>query len=222
MTGAGKQLGAAAAIIALTLGGCAGAPPPVTPVAPDADSALERRSDDWRSVATDRDRARLRGWRASFVAGLEQARRDGFGAEVASQRVLLEPDAALPNPHIPPGDYECRVIKLGSTNAGGLSYVAYPAFRCRVEAEQGVFSLMKLSGSQRHNGLLFADTEWRKVFLGTLALGDETGAMEYGMDAQRDVAGTLERIGPARWRLVMPAPAYESLTDVMELVPVQP
>ena len=59
----------------------------------------------------------------------------------------------------------------------------------------------------------------RLVFLGTLALGDETRAMQYGQDETRDVAGYLERIGPQRWRLVMPYPHFESLTDVMELVP---
>ena len=35
----------------------------------------------------------------------------------------------------------------------------------------------------------------------------------------RDVAGYVERIGPSRWRLVMPQPHFESKVDVMELVP---
>ena len=33
------------------------------------------------------------------------------------------------------------------------------------------------------------------------------------------MAGLVERIGDNRWRLVLPAPAYESLLDVIELVP---
>ena len=37
---------------------------------------------------------------------------------------------------------------------------------------------------------------------------------------QRDVAGYVERIGPSRWRLVMPKPHFESQLDVMELVPL--
>jgi hypothetical protein len=57
------------------------------------------------------------------------------------------------------------------------------------------------------------------VFLGTLALGDEQGAMQYGVDEMRNVAGYVERIGPNRWRLVMPRPHFESRLDVMELVP---
>jgi hypothetical protein len=57
------------------------------------------------------------------------------------------------------------------------------------------------------------------VFLGTLMLGDERRAMEYGVDPNRDVAGFVERIGPNRWRLAMPRPHFESIVDVMELLP---
>ena len=60
----------------------------------------------------------------------------------------------------------------------------------------------------------------RQTFLGTLVLGDETGALHYGRDRERDIAGFVERIGPARWRLLMPRPHFESQMDVMELVPV--
>jgi len=48
---------------------------------------------------------------------------------------------------------------------------------------------------------------------------NEARAMQYGNDPDRDVAAFVERIGPARWRMVMPRPAFESTLDVMELVP---
>ena len=48
----------------------------------------------------------------------------------------------------------------------------------------------------------------RQVFLGTLVLSDERRALQYGQDETRDVAGFVERIGPNRWRLVMPQPAF--------------
>ena len=57
------------------------------------------------------------------------------------------------------------------------------------------------------------------VFLGTLVFGDEMRALQYGQDQLRDVAGYVERIGPARWRILMPKPHFESQFDVMELVP---
>jgi hypothetical protein len=43
--------------------------------------------------------------------------------------------------------------------------------------------------------------------------------MQYGTDPDRDVAAFVERIGPNRWRMVIPSPAFESRTDVIELVP---
>ena len=172
----------------------------------------------WQSVATPADRARIRDWWPAWQEALASARSGGHSAEISADGVLLEPLAALPNPHLPPGTYRCRTIKLGSPG-GTLSYVAYPYFQCRVDAEQDMFSLTKLTGSQRQVGLIFDDNDRRKIFLGTLALGDEARAMDYGADADRNVAGLVERIGPTRWRIVFPRPAFESIVDVMELVP---
>ena len=59
----------------------------------------------------------------------------------------------------------------------------------------------------------------RQVFFGTLVLGDEIRALGYGRDATRDMAGAMERIGPQRWRLVLPYPRFESTLDVIELTP---
>jgi hypothetical protein len=43
--------------------------------------------------------------------------------------------------------------------------------------------------------------------------------MQYGADPERDLAGYVERIGPNRWRLILPYPRFESMIDVLELVP---
>jgi hypothetical protein len=80
-------------------------------------------------------------------------------------------------------------------------------------------SFAKLGGSQRQAGIIFPNDQLRQVFLGTLMLADESRAMQYGVDEDRDVAGFVERIGDNRWRLVMPKPHFESIMDVMELVP---
>lgn len=175
----------------------------------------------WREVATATDRERLRDWRKAFVAGVEAARRSGHAAEIAREGALLDPDAALAGGAIPNGSYRCRVIKLGAKTVGMLDYVSYPAFACRVRPERTLQRLDKLTGSQRYVGLLFPADAVRQVFLGTLVLGDEQRAMQYGQDQTRDVAGYVERIGPARWRLVMPRPNFESQLDVMELIPSQ-
>ena len=176
---------------------------------------------DWRSVVTESDRERLKNWRTAFVDALRAARAGGHSEAVAREGVLLDPDAALGGGPIPNGDYRCRVIKLGARSRGMLDYVSYPAFNCRITQAGHVQDFAKLSGSQRQVGTIFPGDPLRQVFLGTLVLADESRAFQYGRDEDRDVAGYVEKIGPDRWRLIMPRPHFESVMDVMELVPVQ-
>jgi hypothetical protein len=197
--------------LALALSGCSVVAPPTRMIA--------EWTPDWRRVATTDDRKRLRDWRQAFSAALEAARKGGHSADIARAGALLDPDAALGGGPIPNGNYRCRVIKLGAKTPGLLDYVDYPPFACRIRQDRELQRFDKLSGSQRQVGLLFPGDLMRQVFLGTLVLGDETRALQYGQDETRDVAGYVERIGPNRWRLVMPAPHFESQLDVMELVP---
>lgn len=202
---------APAAVALIALAGCSTLqPPPGVIVQPQR---------DWRAVATPEDRERLREWRSAFTQALAAARASGHGDEIAEQGVLLDPDAALGPPRIANGDYRCRVIKLGAKSPGMLDYVAYPYFACRVRQENELQGFAKLTGTQRQVGLVFPGDQLRQVFLGTLMLGDEARPMQYGVDRERDVAAFVERIGPNRWRMVMPSPHFESQVDVMELVP---
>ena len=151
------------------------------------------------------------------MAALAGARRSADGAAaIAADPDLFAPDRALSRPLPPDGDYRCRTVKLGRQGSVGIDYITYPWFRCRVFDGR----LAKIDGSQRLAGRLHADTDARGVLLGTLVLGDERRPIGYGRDRGRDVAGLVERIGPARWRVVFPSPAYESLLDVLELRPV--
>jgi len=199
-----------AALLLSCLAGCSSLQPPTHVI---------HGGQDWRSIATEADRERLRDWRWAFTEGLAAARAAGHGAAIAAEGALLDPDSALGGAPIPNGQYRCRVIKLGAKTPGLLDYVAYPYFTCRVRKEHAVQGFAKLSGSQRQVGLIFPGDQLRQVFLGTLMLGDEARAMHYGIDEERDVAGFVERIAPNRWRLLMPRPHFESKMDVMELVP---
>lgn len=174
---------------------------------------------DWRVVATDNDRERLRDWRTAFVKALDQARAAGHSAEIEHEGALLEPDAALGPVPIPDGRYKCRVIKVGAKSKGMLDYIAYPAFDCRISQEGDLQSFFKLTGSQRHTGLLYSADPMRQAFLGTLVLGDENRALQYGRDQERDLAGWVERVGDNRWRMILPYPHFELTLDVVELVP---
>ena len=174
----------------------------------------------WKDVATVDDRQRLADWRATFVAALDDAKKAGFSADIAREGALLEPDAALGPPAIPDGIFRCRVIKVGArADSGSRHYVSNPPFLCRVKPFRGLERFNKFGGQQRYVGLVFPGDAVRQVFLGTLVLGDETRALQYGEDELRDVAGYVERIGPSRWRLIMPKPHFESQLDVIELIP---
>lgn len=174
---------------------------------------------DWRDVAAEADRNRVRDLRPAWIKALAQARDSGHGADIAALGPLADPDIALDGMP-PPGHYRCRTVKLGAQSPGMLDYIAYPPFDCVIAPDKGgVLTFEKTSGSQRQNGRLWPDGARRMVFLGTLALGDEAGAIAYGMDSQRNVAGVLERVGPTRWRLALPWPRWESHLDLIELVP---
>lgn len=179
---------------------------------------IPRWTTSWRQVASAEDEIRIRDWRKTFLDALAAADKK-HAAEVSAEGLLLQPDSALAFHPLPNGMYRCRVIKLGAKTEYNLDYVSYPAFTCRVRPEHTLQRLTKLSGSQRYVGLLFPPDQLRQIFIGSLVLGDERRAFQYGQDIDREVIGFVERIGPNRWRLVMPKPHFESQLDVMELVP---
>ena len=138
---------------------------------------------------------------------------------------MLRPDAALPRPAPTPGSYNCRLVRLGKTDARSPVFVKFKPFFCYVEAEGDLLTIVKQTGSERPAGRLWEDdVPTRLVFLGSLALGNEEQPKAYGEDPRRDMAGVMERIAPMRWRLVIPWPRSGAKLEVFELtpVPVQP
>lgn len=174
---------------------------------------------DWRKVATPADRDRLRDWRVAWMDAVGRARQDGATAQIAAQGPLFAPDRSLPSPLPPAGDYRCRVFKIGS-RGHGPNFRSFPPFSCRIDDQVGVAGFHKIGGTQRPVGLIFATGSGRGVFLGTMMFGDENRAMEYGMDASRDMAGFVDRVGERRWRMILPYPRFESTLDVVEIMPV--
>lgn len=177
------------------------------------------RPNDWRLIASQGDRDRLARWRSAWIAALDKATASGSAPQIAAQGDLLKPDHALDDPMMPPGDYRCRVIKMGAQTRGLMNYVAYPFFTCQVTAADGRLHLAKVDGSQRPVGDIFPDEGRRMIFLGALVLGDEARPLPYGRDAERDMVGIVERVAPKRWRIAFPYPRWESTIDIFELVP---
>jgi hypothetical protein len=179
--------------------------------------------DDWRGVITPADRDRYQRRAAAWTLALEQARRQPGSGDLSALGALIDPDAGRPGVAPPPGAYRCRTVKLGSQgDEGGLGYVVYGWFACRIEQTPAGLKLVKRTGSQRPAGLLFPENDREMVFLGSMALASEPTARSYGQRPERDMVGVLERVGEARWRLVTPWPATESNLDLLELVPATP
>jgi hypothetical protein len=185
----------------------------------DRPAALSSIAPDWRQVATSADRERLRTWRQAWVSAVSKAQASGDGKAIAAGGALFEPDLALSEPMPPPGDYRCRVFKIGAHGSAMRDFTAYPYGPCRIEAAGGLLRFSKVVGSQRVSGLAYADGTRRAVFLGTMMLSDERNAIAYGRDPNRDVAGIIQRVGNRRWRMMLPYPRFESLLDVVEIVP---
>lgn len=194
-------------------------PPPPPPPAPPSEGPGGGVLRDWRGIITADDRDRLNRLDQAWSRALDQARRSPGSGDLGSVGDLIDPGAAFDNPAPPPGRYRCRTVKLGHQGASGLGYVVYGWFDCEIERTANGLRLVKTTGSQRPSGLLFPEDNEGMVFLGSMALGEEPRANSYGNNPERDFAGRFERIGRARWRLVIPWPEYESTLDLIELVP---
>lgn len=208
-------------IVMAALAGCASGP--TVTAGTRAGAQADAPAPDWRAMATPADRQRIRTWRDSWTKALTEVAAAGESSRLAPLGPLMQADAALGDPLPPPGDYVCRAYKLGKpatgAPAGAASVTTAPAATCRIAREHDVLSFAKLSGAQKPMGFLLPDDDRRLIFLGTMMLGDERRALDYGSDPERDMAGALERVGPQRWRLVLPFPHWESTLEVIELTP---
>ena len=174
----------------------------------------------WTTVATDADESKLArlglAWQSALADALPR-----YKSQIDGEGVLLEPRAARPRPAPTPGSYNCRMVKLGSARDSEPAFEKFKPFFCYVQVEENLLTIVKQTGSQRPAGRLWDDErEDRLIFLGSLALGNEEQPLAYGEDPKRDMAGVFERIGPFRWRLVIPFPEGGAKLHVFELTPV--
>ena len=187
---------------------------------PSITAEPQSKSDVWKGIATSADRDRLAKLGLAWSEALREAQ-PSFRREIDAEGALLRPRSALPRPAPTPGSYNCRLIKLGKATAKSAAFERFKPFFCYVEVEGDLLTIVKQTGSQRPAGRLWEDDRPdRLVYLGSLALGDEQQPVAYGEDPKRDMAGVIERIGPFKWRLVIPWPQSTSKLDVFELTPV--
>lgn len=183
---------------------------------------VEEPETGWKTVANDEDIARIEALDSAWYEALEVARASGFEKQVAAEGPLLDPDGALPRAAPGPGSYMCRLIRMGPRETRRAAvYAAFKPFFCNVGVNNDQLSITKQTGSERPAGYLWEEpgNSKRLFFLGSLALGTEEAPLAYGDDPARDMAGVFERVGPFRYRLVIPRPRGTSKLDVIELVP---
>ena len=203
-----------------SLSGCATKPQLPAGVHPSVEVGPPPKSEAWKGVATAEDQDRLARIGLAWQDALDDAKKAN-AADIRREGKLLQPTAALPRPDPMPGSYNCRLIKLGKATPKSKPFETFKPFFCYVQVEGDQLTIVKQTGSQRPSGRLWQDDDpARLIFLGSLALGDETAPLAYGDDPKRNMAGVLQRIAPFKWRLVIPWPQSTSKLDVFELTPV--
>lgn len=210
-------------LAAAGLGACQPKPQMPTGMQPSVSVAAPLKADTWRAVASPGDKDRLDRLGLAWSESLAEANRNN-AAEVRREGALLRPRGGLEKPDPTPGSYNCRLIEMGRAagKARGPAFTAYKPFFCYVEVADGQLTFTKQTGSQRPSGRLWDDDNSRRmIFLGSVAVGASDRTLAYGDNSKRDLAGTVERVGPFRWRLVIPWP-QDNLTklDIYELTPV--
>ncbi|WP_297111308.1 DUF4893 domain-containing protein [uncultured Devosia sp.] len=161
------------------------------------------------------DGDRMTGFQTARYRGLAEA----LLAESREDRALISglfAPGTTPISGIPDGDYRCRTIKLG----GLLPLTAYTPFACTISGDGTMIE--KQTGSQRFSGHLLPSDGGAMFYYGALHYGDEQ-PMDYGADAERNQVGCLYKVSgkPARYRLELPFPRFESTHDVIELIPAR-
>ena len=216
-----RRLAILAALAGLTvIAGCTPKPKLPPGITPSVTVGPAPKSDVWKQVATAADEDRIDRLGLAWQEALAEARKTN-AIDIRREGVLLLPRAGLARPAPTPGSYNCRLIKLGRVSPRGKAYESFKPFFCYIEVEDDLLTIVKQTGSQRPSGRLWEDDDPKRlVFLGSLALGDVEQPLAYGDNPKRDMAGVFERVGPFKWRLVIPWPQSTSKLDVFELTPV--
>lgn len=170
------------------------------------------------------DRARLDRLDAAAGQALRQVLATGSDEEVAAATRALRGPALPADPAqagTMDGDWTCSMVKIG----GNLPLVAYPPFRCRIAAANGVVHFDKLTGSQRTSGTMrLIDGRW--IYLGSTFVQGEQPRRYDDFPAEIDTqagetlpdVGLLEMTGEGQARLLLPLPYRESILNVLVLV----
>lgn len=173
----------------------------------------------WRAIVSAQDSDRLTGLPGIWDRALAASQR--FRSQIRREGDLLAPQAARNHPAPPPGSYHCRLVKIGAAGGREPAYKSFPEFFCYIRGDRAdSLFFTKQTGSELPGGYLHTDGEQRLVLTGAKQYAATDVPMPYGTEPERDLVGVVERIGPFRWRLVLPWRDGKDGLDIYELTPV--
>jgi hypothetical protein len=173
----------------------------------------------WKAIVSSEDYARIARLPALWSDALAASRR--YRVQIGLQGDLLVAGAARNHPAPPPGSYRCRLVKLGAAQGREPAFRAFPEYFCHIRGDRSdSLFFTKQTGSELPGGWLHADGDRRLVLTGARQHAADGEPIVYGTEPDRDVVGVIERIGPFRWRLVLPWRDGRPGLDVYELTPV--
>ncbi len=171
-----------------------------------ADGAITR-------LITKSDQARLDKYEDTRTKAIDAARKGGGANDIKQlDTVLAKPNLAFGEEFDMVGNWKCRTIKLGKQPP----LVIYGWFKCRVSDDGSGWMLEKTSGSQRTKGRFYTESDKRLTYLGVGYIAGET-PKTYNAGPENDQVGYAYRTAPNAFRIEFPAPARESLMDILEL-----
>ncbi|MBT2188985.1 DUF4893 domain-containing protein [Sphingobium nicotianae] len=173
----------------------------------------------WQAIVTSEDDQRVAHLPATWADALAASKR--YSKQIAREGDLLQPGAARNYPAPPPGSYRCRLVKIGVAQGREPAFQAFPEYFCHVRGDRaGALFFTKQTGTELPGGWLHEDGERRLVLTGAKQHGVNDAPLVYGSEPNRDLVGVVERIGPFRWRLVLPWRGPREGLDIYELTPV--
>ncbi|HEX7873119.1 MAG TPA: DUF4893 domain-containing protein [Sphingobium sp.] len=196
----------------MALAACATTPKVAAPFVADGPA--------WRKILTQDDARRVDDLPATWTRALA-AVAPRYRKALTREGELLTPNAARDHATPPPGSYRCRLVKLGAGARREPPVRSFPDYFCYIRGEKdNELSFSKQTGTDLPGGWLHRDGAQRLILTGARQRTPGDTSLAYGAEPTRDVVGVLERIGPFRWRLVLPWRDAGAGLDIYELTPV--